>query len=54
MDVEHLKEIESNDEIRRNLAKWLVHYCFRNSKLENFHDRFRDDEMKALTIDPST
>jgi hypothetical protein len=51
MDVEHLKEIESSDEIRRNLAKWLVHYCFRNSKLETFHDRFSDDEMKALMID---
>jgi hypothetical protein len=51
MDVEHLKQIESNDEIRRNLAKWLVHYCFRNSELEHFHDRFSDKEMKALMMD---
>jgi hypothetical protein len=23
MDAEHLKEIEANDEIRKNLAKWF-------------------------------
>jgi hypothetical protein len=51
MDTEHLKAIESNDDIRKNLAKWLVNYCFRNSKLETFHDRFSDDEMKALMMD---
>jgi hypothetical protein len=38
MNTEHLKEMKSNDDIRKNLAKWLVNYCFRNSKLENFHD----------------
>ena len=51
MDTEHLKTIETNDDIRKNLAKWLVHYCLRNSKLETFHDRFSDDEMKALMMD---
>jgi hypothetical protein len=51
MDMEHLKTIESGDHIRKNLAKWLVNFCFRNSKLETFHDRFSDDEMKALIID---
>jgi hypothetical protein len=51
MNTEHLKEIESNHNIRKNLAKWLANFCFRNSKLETFHDRFSDDEMKALMID---
>jgi hypothetical protein len=51
MDTEHLNQIESHDEIRKHLAKWLVHYCFRNSKLETFHDRFGDEEMKALMMD---
>jgi hypothetical protein len=51
MDTEHLTSIESNDDIRKNLAKWLVYFCFRNSKLETFHDRFSDDEMKALMMD---
>jgi hypothetical protein len=27
------------------------HFCFRNSKLEDFHDRISNDEMKALMID---
>jgi hypothetical protein len=54
MNTTTLQEIqagESNEIIRKNLAKWLVNYCFRNSKLETFHDRFSDDEMKALMID---
>jgi hypothetical protein len=51
MNSEHLKEIQTNDVIRKNLAKCLVNYCFRNSKLETFHDRFSDDEMKALMMD---
>jgi hypothetical protein len=51
MNSEHLKEIQTNDVIRKNLAKWLVNYCFRNSKLETFHDRFSDHEMKAVMMD---
>jgi hypothetical protein len=51
MNSEHLNEIQTNDVIRKNLAKWLVHYCFRNSKLETFHDRFSDHEMKAVMMD---
>jgi hypothetical protein len=39
MNSEHLKEMQTNDVIRKNLAKWLVNYCFRNSELETFHDR---------------
>ena len=49
MDTIQLKEVESNDEVRKNLAKWIVHDCFRNTKtLEALHDRISDDEMKAL------
>jgi hypothetical protein len=51
MNSEYLKEIQTNEVIRKHLAKWLVNYCFRNSKLETFHDRFSDDEMKALMMD---
>jgi hypothetical protein len=51
MNSERLKEMQTNDVIRQNLAKWLVHYCFRNSELESFHDRFSDDEMRALMMD---
>jgi hypothetical protein len=54
MNTASLQEIqtgESNEIIRKNLAKWLVHYCFRNSELESFHERFSDEEIKALMID---
>jgi hypothetical protein len=51
MNSEHLKEIQTNDVIRQNLARWLVHYCFRNSELESFHDRFSDEEMNGLMMD---
>lgn len=50
MDLKHFKEIESNDEVRKNLAKWIAHFCFRNNTpLEKFHDRFTQDEIKAIS-----
>jgi hypothetical protein len=54
MDTAHLKEIESNDEVRKNLAKWLVHDCFRNRELESLHDRISEEEMKTATKDAVT
>src|ERR1700690_1031294 len=49
MDPEHLKEIQSDDKIKKNMAKWLVYDFFRNyTNLEDLHDRISDDEMKTL------
>jgi hypothetical protein len=46
-----LKDIETNDEVRKNLAKWIVHDCLRNDTgLEALHDRISDDEMKSMMI----
>jgi hypothetical protein len=48
MDSVHFKEIETNNEVRKNLAKWITHDCFRNTSLEALHDRISQDEMKQL------
>jgi hypothetical protein len=51
MDTAYLKDIETDDEIRKNLAKWIVHDCFRNDTgLEGLHERITNDEMKSLMI----
>jgi hypothetical protein len=51
MKTEHIKEIQSNEVLRKRLAKWMALHCFRNTKLEEFHDRLSNEEMKALMID---
>jgi hypothetical protein len=51
MNPDQLNELKDNEITRKRLAKFMAHFCFRNSKLEEFHDRISDDEMKALMID---
>jgi hypothetical protein len=51
MRANHITEIQSNDLVRQRLAKFLALHCFRNTKLEDFHDRLSDKEMKTLMID---
>lgn len=51
MDAAHFKEIETNDEVRKNLAKWIARNCFRNTSLEALHDRISQAEMKQLMKD---
>jgi hypothetical protein len=51
MDITSLQEIQRNEVVRKRLAKWMAHFSFRNTKLESFHDRFSQDEMKELMID---
>jgi hypothetical protein len=43
--------IRHNEAGRKRLAKWMAQFSFRNTKLEDFHDRFNDEEMKTLRID---
>jgi ferredoxin-fold anticodon binding domain-containing protein len=51
MHLTSLQEIQNNETLRKRLAKWMAHFSFRNTKLESFHDRFSQDEMKELMID---
>ncbi len=37
MNVEHLKEIQNNEIVRKRLAKVMALRCFRNTKLEDLH-----------------
>jgi hypothetical protein len=37
MKVEHLKEIQTNEIVRKRLAKVLALRCFRNTQLEDLH-----------------
>jgi hypothetical protein len=51
MNTKNLTELKHNDQLRKRLAKWMAHFCFRDTKLEQFHNRFTDDDMKELMID---
>jgi hypothetical protein len=51
MSPDHLNEIGESDILRKRLAKWMAQFCFRNTMLEDLHDRISDDEMKELTTD---
>jgi hypothetical protein len=51
MTPDQLAELESNEVLRKRLAKWLTIFCFRDTKLEEFHDRLTDDEMREFMID---
>ena len=51
MNPDQFAELKNNEVVRKRLAKFITHFCFRSSALENFHDRISDDEMKALMID---
>src|SRR5262245_25052994 len=51
MTSDQLRELGSNEILRKRLANWMAQLCFRNTKLEDLHDRVSDDEMKELTID---
>lgn len=50
MDTKHLKKIQDDEILRQRLAKFMTKFCFRNSKLENFHDRISNSEMKEIMI----
>ena len=51
MNPDQLAELKNNEVVRKRLAKFMAHFCFRNSSLENLHNRISDHEMKALMID---
>jgi hypothetical protein len=51
MNPDHVAELKNNEITRKRLAKWMAQFCFRNTKLEDFHNRFSDDDMKELMID---
>jgi hypothetical protein len=51
MNSKTLTELKQNDLLRKRLAKWMAYFCFRDTKLEQFHNRFTDDDMKELMID---
>jgi hypothetical protein len=51
MNPDQLAELKNNDILRKRLAKWMAKFCFRNTKLEELHDRISDEEMKVLMID---
>jgi hypothetical protein len=51
MDAEHVREIAVDEVLRKRLAKWMARFCFRNTKLEELHNRISDEEMRALMID---
>jgi hypothetical protein len=51
MDLDSLNKIQHNEAVRKRLAKWMAQFSFRNTKLEDFYDRFNDEEMKTLRID---
>lgn len=50
MNIESFQEIQNNEIVRKRIAKLMARDCFRNTDLENFHDRFTQEEMKAITI----
>ena len=51
MTPETLAELKNNETVQKRLAKFMAHFCFRNSKLEDLHNQISDDEMKELMID---
>jgi hypothetical protein len=51
MDTDLIREIREDDILRKRLAKWMARFCFRNTKLEELHNRISDEDMKALLID---
>ena len=51
MTPETLAELKNNETVQKRLAKFMAHFCFRNSKLEDLHNQISDDEMKDLMID---
>jgi hypothetical protein len=51
MRSDQLDDIRTNEVLRKRMAKWMAQFCFRDTKLEDLHDRISDDEMKELMID---
>jgi hypothetical protein len=51
MNSPQLTELKNNDILRKRLAKLMAKFCFRDTKLEELHDRISDEEMRALMID---
>jgi hypothetical protein len=49
MYPDQLHELGKNEVPRKCLAS-EAQFCFRNTKLEDLHDRISDDEMKELMI----
>ena len=51
MTPEQFDQLINDEVIRKRLAKWIAHDCFReNTTLESFHDRISEREMKELMI----
>jgi hypothetical protein len=51
MTPEQFDQLINDEVIRKRVAKWMARDCFReNTKLESFHDRISDSEMKELMI----
>ena len=51
MTPDQFDELLNDEIIRKRLAKWVARLCFReNTKLESFHDRISDKQMKELMI----
>ncbi|HLC49428.1 MAG TPA: hypothetical protein VJI96_03530 [Candidatus Andersenbacteria bacterium] len=53
MNKKSLENLQKDETLRKRLAKFMTKFCFRNSKLENFHDRISQDEMKEIMISMS-
>lgn len=51
MYPDQVHEIGENEILRKHLAKWMAQFCFRDTKLEDLHDRISDEEMQELMID---
>jgi hypothetical protein len=41
MDISSLQAIQENEILRKRLAKWMARFSFRDTKLEDLHDRIR-------------
>jgi hypothetical protein len=51
MNPYQLTELANNEILRKRLAKWMAKFCFRDTKLEELHDRISDEDMRALMVD---
>jgi hypothetical protein len=51
MNPDQVAELKNNELLRKRLAKWMAQFCFRDTKLEQLHDRISDEEMRSLMMD---
>lgn len=52
MQIESFEEIQTNELVRKRLAKLWARECFRNTELENLHQqgKLSQKDMKSLMI----